>query len=275
MAIRILSRSGVGVVEMTGVIGGAVRIPVYTRLLEGLRTNRRFRSVLLEIDSPGGTAAGSEALYHSLLRVAQEKPVVAYIRGTGASGAYYISCAATSIVALPSALVGSIGVIYLRPVIRQLLEKLGIDFSVFKSGRLKDMSGFWRNPTAEEESKFSGLVEEIYDSFVSVVAKGRRLDEEKVRELATGEVFTGRGARERALVDELGDFDTALDLAAQLGRTRRRPMWVRPRQPLLERFVGRAGGPSVAQGIVSELDRVLAGGLYLMDASYGSYPSYE
>ena len=275
MAIRILSRSGVGVVEMTGVIGGAVRIPVYTRLLEGLRTNRRFRSVLLEIDSPGGTAAGSEALYHSLLRVAQEKPVVAYIRGTGASGAYYISCAATSIVALPSALVGSIGVIYLRPVIRQLLEKLGIDFSVFKSGRLKDMSGFWRNPTAEEESKFRGLIEEIYDSFVSVVAKGRRLDEEKVRELATGEVFTGRGARERALVDELGDFDTALDLAAQLGRTRRRPMWVRPRQPLLERFVGRAGGPSVAQGIVSELDRVLAGGLYLMDASYGSYPSYE
>ena len=160
-------------------------------------------------------------------------------------------------------------------MIRQLLEKLGIDFSVFKSGRLKDMSGFWRNPTAEEESKFRGLIEEIYDSFVSVVAKGRRLDEEKVRELATGEVFTGRGARERALVDELGDFDTALDLAAQLGRTRRRPMWVRPRQPLLERFVGRAGGPSVAQGIVSELDRVLAGGLYLMDASYGSYPSYE
>ena len=268
MAFRILARSGVGVVEMTGVIGGAVKIPVYTRLLDSLRADRRIKSVVLEIDSPGGTAAGSEVLYRSLLRVAGDKPVVAYIRGTGASGAYYISCAATRIVALPSALVGSIGVRYLRPVLQQMLEKLGSGFSVYKGGRLKDMSGFWRSPTAEEDSKFRELIEEIYDIFVQVVVDGRRLDEARVRELATGEVFTGRSARESGLVDELGDFDTALDMAARLGGTRRRPIWVRPRQPLLQRFVGRVGGPSVAQGIVSELDRVLTGGLYYMDSTW-------
>ena len=268
MALPFLSRSGVGVVEISGVIGGTARVPVYSHILDGIRKDRRFKAVIVEIDSPGGTASGSELLYLSLARVNREKPVVAYIRGTGASGAYYISCAATKIVALPSALVGSIGVIYLRPVLQQLLQRLGINFSVYKEGRLKDMTGFWRSPTSEEEGKFQGLIDEIYDNFVRAVATGRSMEEEKVREFATGEIFTGRGAQERGLVDALGDFDDALDLAAELGRSRRRPMWVRPKRPLLERFLGRVGGPTVTEGIMSELERVLAGGLYHMAPSF-------
>ena len=269
MAVWFLGRSGVGVVEISGVIGGGLRVPVYSRIFDGLRTNKRFKAVIVEIDSPGGTASGSELLYLSLAKVAREKPVVAYIRGTGASGAYYISCAAHKIVALPSALVGSIGVIYLRPVLQQLLEKLGISFSVYKEGRLKDMTGFWRSPTSEEEGKFQGLIDEIYDDFVRAVAGGRHMEEEKVKEFATGEIFTGRGARERGLVDELGDFDTALDLAAGLGGTRRRVKWVRPRRTFMERFVARAGGgPVVAEGIVSELERLLTGGLYYMAPAF-------
>ena len=270
MVVSLPRRSGVGVVEISGVIGGGVRVPVYSRLLDGLRTDRRLKAVVVEIDSPGGTATGSELLYHSLDRVAQAKPVVAYIRGTGASGAYYISCAATKIVALPTALVGSIGVIYLRPMLQQLLQKLGISFSVYKGGRFKDMSGFWRSPTSEEEGKFSGLVEEIYGNFVRVVADGRGMEEDRAKELATGEIFTGRGAKERGLLDELGDFDTALDLAAKLGRTQPRPLWVRPRRPLIERFVGRIGGPTVTEEIISELERVLMGGLYYMAPPYHS-----
>ena len=268
MEVPFLRRGGVGVVEISGIIGGGLRVPVYSRILEGLRTDRRFKAVVVEIDSPGGTASGSEVLYHGLLKVAREKPVVAYIRGTGASGAYYISCAATKIVALPSALVGSIGVIYLRPVLEQLLQKLGINFSVYKGGRLKDMTGFWRAPTSEEEGKFKGLIDEIYDNFVRAVATGRNMDEDRVKEVATGEIFTARGAGERGLVDELGDFDNALEMAASLGRTRPRPRWVRPQRPFLERFVGRIGGPVVAAGIVSELERVLTGGLYYMATPY-------
>ena len=104
-----------GVVEIFGAIGGGAKVQEQSRILDSLRRDKRFKAVIVEIDSPGGTASGSELLYNSLLRVAHEKPVVAYIRGTGASGAYYISCAANRIVALPSSLVGSIGVIYLRP----------------------------------------------------------------------------------------------------------------------------------------------------------------
>ena len=189
---------------------------------------------------------------------------MAYIRGTGASGAYYIACAAQKVVAMPSSLVGSIGVIYLRPVLQELFQKLGISFSVFKGGRLKDMGGFWRSPTPEEEGKFAGLIDEIYDNFVRVVAAGRHMEEERARELATGEIFTGRGAQERGLVDEIGDFDHALDLATNLGKTRRRPTWVNSKRPLLERFVGRLGGPTVTEGIISEMERVLTGGLCYM-----------
>ena len=268
MAFPFRGRSGVGVVEMSGIIGGGLRVPTYSRILDSLRTDKRLKAVIVEIDSPGGTASGSELLYQSLQRVAKEKPVVAYIRGTGASGAYYVSCAASKIVALPSSLVGSIGVIYLRPVLQQLLDKLGISFSVYKQGRLKDMTGFRRNPTSEEEAKFKGLIDEIYDNFVRAVAGGRNMEEEKVREFATGELFTGRGAKERGLVDELGDFHTALDIATELSGARRRLIWVRPRRPMLERFVGRVGGPGVTAGIVSELERVLMGGLYYMAPPY-------
>ena len=269
MAVPFLGRSGVGVVELSGVIGGGERVREYSSIFDGFRRDKRFKAVIVEVDSPGGTASASELLYHSLARVAQEKPVVAYIKGTGASGAYYISCAATKVVALPSSLVGSIGVLYLRPVLQQLLQKLGVSFSVYKGGRLKDMTGFWRSPTSEEEGKFNALIDEIYDSFVRVVATGRGMDEERVRELATGEVFTGRGARERGLVDELGDFDTALDLAAVLGRARRRPIRVTPRRPLVQRLMGRrVGGPTSAEGVVSAVERVLAGGLYYMDPSH-------
>ena len=268
MGVRFLRRSGIGVVEIYGMIGGALRVPVYSRILDAVRTDRRFRSVIVEIDSPGGTASGSELLYRSLARVREEKPVVVYIRGTGASGAYYIACAASKVVALPTSLVGSIGVIYLRPVLEQLLEKVGVSFSVYKGGRLKDMGGFWRSPTPEEEGKLTGLIDEIYENFVGVVARERGMELDRARELATGELFTGRGAQNQGLVDELGDFDHALDLAAELGNTRRRPVWVRPKRGFLERFTGRVGGTAVGGGLVSELERLLAGGLYYVSPGH-------
>jgi len=109
--------------------------------------NQRLKALLLDIDSPGGSATGSGVLYRAIQRVAEEKPVYAYVRGMGASGGYYLACAASKAYALPTALAGSIGVIYLRPVLEQLLTKVGVDFSAYKSGGFKDMTGSWRSPT--------------------------------------------------------------------------------------------------------------------------------
>ncbi len=268
MSIPFIQRRGIGVVEIFGAIGSNVRVPLYNRILESLSQSRRIKAVVVDIDSPGGTASASEGLYYSLMKVAQVKPVVAHIRGIGASGGYFISCAATRIVATPSALVGSIGVLYLRPVLQELLAKVGVSFSVYKGGHLKDMGGFWRSPTSEEESKFKGLIDEIYDNFVKAVADGRHLEESKVREYATGEVFTARRACELGLVDELGDFDRALDIAADLGRTRRRPIWIRPRRPMLERLLGRPTGKSTVETLIPELERLLLGGIYFIAPPY-------
>ena len=261
--------SGVAVVEVHGVIGTRVRESLYARLFSEVAANDRYRVLLVDIESPGGSAAGSELLYHSLRRVAARKPVVAYIRGMGASGGYYLACAAHRIMALPTTMVGSIGVIYLRPILEQLLGKAGIEFAVVKGGRLKDMSGFWRQPTDEESAKLQGLIAEVYDNFVAVVAAGRRLEESQARELATGELFTARQGKELGLVDDLVDFETALAAAAQLGDTRPRPRYLRPKRTMSEKLLGRPASQHYpALGLLTpELQRLLTGGLYYLEPS--------
>jgi len=269
MALGLGRRSGVAVVEIHGIIGTRVRVPTYARLLDSIARSNRYRALLLDIDSPGGSASGSELLYHSLQKVAKDKPVVAYVRGIGASGGYYLCCAAKKVVGLPTAVVGSIGVIYLRPVLEELLVKLGVQFSVFKGGRLKDMTGFWRTPTSEESEKFQGLVAEVYDNFLSVVANGRSMDVARVRDLATGEIFTARRGKDLGLVDELGDFDQALELAAQLGGVRPRSLWVRPKRPLSDRLLGRVDSHSPTLSLLAaEAQRLLTGGIYYLEPSY-------
>ena len=264
MAITLrMRRPGIGLMEVTGVLGPDRRTQAYAQVLEALERNRRFKSVVLHVDSPGGTVGASEFLHASLSRLAEKKPVVAFIRGTGASGAYMLCCAATRIVALPSALVGSIGVISVRPVLQGLMQRLGVGVSVYKGGRLKDMGGFWRPPSPEEQSRFQSLVQEVYDNFVATVATGRHIPEEKVRDYATGELYTGRRARELGLVDEVGDAGRALDLAAELGQVARRPIWVRPRRSLLDRMLGRFDTPAL-EGLAAEAERLLWGGLYYL-----------
>ncbi len=196
--------------------------------------------IVLDIDSPGGSVAASEDLYFKIARLREKKPVVAFIRGTGASGSYLIACAATRIVALPSAIVGSIGVISMRPVAVELLERLGVSVSVSKSGPLKDMGAFYRQPTSEEQDKLQGLIDELFQTFVERVAEARHMDVDEVRRRATGEVYTARQGKELGLLDELGDFDTVLDIAASLGNVpRRRVTYVRPPRSLRQRLTGR------------------------------------
>jgi protease-4 len=267
MALPFRNRAGVAVVDVHGAIGPKIKISAYERLFDSIALNKRYRALLLDIDSPGGTASGSEVLYYSLQRVAARKPVVAYVRGIGASGAYYMCCAASKVVALPSALVGSIGVIYLRPIMEQLLGKVGVEFSVFKAGRLKDMSGFWRHPTDEESGKLQELISHTYDLFVSVVTDSRQLTDEQVRELATGELFSAQSAQEHRLIDRQGGFNEAVAEAIRLSGARRRLKRLRPKRPFMERFTpfGRTGSQWSALAALAPL---AAGGLYFMEPGF-------
>lgn len=261
--------SGVAVVELHGVIGTQIRASAYARVFEAVARSKSHRALLLDIDSPGGSASASEALHRSIERVAESKPVFAYVRGIGASGGYYLCCAASQVYTLPTALVGSIGVIYLRPVLEQLLGRAGVEITIFKGGKYKDMTGFWRSPSAEESEKMQALIDEIYENFVQVVVKGRSIPEEAARELATGEVITGQRAIEVGLVDHLGDYTDALNAAAEAGRTRVRAKLLQPRRSLSQKLMGRASAQATPLGVLSgSLQRLLNGGIYYLDPAY-------
>ena len=232
MVSRWLNPERIAVVEVFGALGSAVRTAEFVRIFRALEENDRVRAVVVDIDSPGGSASASGYLHRALARVSARKPVVAFIRGMGASGGYLLSCAATKVVAIPGALVGSIGVISIRPLFYEFMRRYGIGVSITKSGRLKDMWYPFREPTEEEKQKEQALLDEFYEDFVSTVAKARNLDPERARTLATGEVFTASQAKEASLVDELGDLERAIEIAMELGKVPRRLAYVRPRRGL-------------------------------------------
>ena len=256
------SRNQIAVVELFGTIGRAVRPELVLPLLARVREGRRFRALLLDINSPGGSAAASEELFLGVQKVSASKPVVAYVRGMGTSGALYISSAAHKIVAVRNALVGSIGVIFARPIAAQLLEKAGISFSVQKTGPHKDMFGPWRQPTPDEVGKLEGLAGEVFERFLEVVAQGRHMSIDAVRELATGEAFTSQRAKQTGLVDELGDFENALEMAGSLASVKPRPAYLRPRRRWFSMLRGGAG-QEVADALMEELETAFTGRLWV------------
>ena len=256
MAIAYI-RPRIAVVELFGAIGGGVKPEQYGPIFDAVASDARFRALVLDIDSPGGSVSASRYLYGSIYKVAQRKPVIAFIRGTGASGAYLACCGAHRVVAMEGSLVGSIGVVSRFPILQELLQRIGVSVNVHKSGSLKDMGAPYRAPTEEEEQKMQGLVDEFYDTFVAIVSRAREMDEEKVREMATGEIFTAAKALELGLVDEIGDLDRALDLASELGRVARRPFHLRPRRTLRDMLFGRPA-KSLVSAIAEEVEQRLA-----------------
>lgn len=247
----------VAVVEIYGTIGNAVRTQQYVPAFKALREDRRVRAVVLDIDSPGGSAIATDYLYTELRKLAARKPVVAFIRGIGASGAYFLAVGATRIVATRSSIVGSIGVISIRPVAEELLGKIGVRVSITRSGPLKGMGSPFVEMTEAERAKEQEMVERFFRHFLQVVAEGRKVPEETVRSWATGEVFWGQEALEKGLVDELGDLDRATALAARLARIPERVVRVRPRRlPIVQRLTGQFAH-SLARAVAAEVERAL------------------
>ncbi|MFI5041484.1 MAG: signal peptide peptidase SppA, partial [Acidimicrobiales bacterium] len=250
----------VAIVRLYGPISGGVRLAELVELIRRLRESKRVAAVVLDVDSPGGSATASDDLFVALQRLAQRKPLVAAIRGVGASGAYLASVAARTIVAQPHAVVGSIGVISAGPRVARLLDRLGVEVSETKAGRLKGMGAPWRDETDEERAKEQELVDAFYDAFVDRVATARHLAAGRVRELATGEVWLGERARDLRLVDEMGDLERAVDLAAEAAGVPARSAVAHARRGLVERLVDRFA-VQFGDRVADELEARLGGGL--------------
>jgi protease IV len=173
------------------------------------------KALLVEIDSPGGSVAGGVALHDAIARVAAKKPVVAVMGGTAASAGYMVALPATRIFASPATLTGSIGVILETGEVSGLLNRLGVTAEAITSGPLKDQPSFIRPLTPAGRDVLHGLVMDLYDQFVGMVADGRHMPAEKVRELADGRAYTGRQAAGLGLVDALGGEADARDWLAK------------------------------------------------------------
>lgn len=183
------------------------------------------KAIVLRVNSPGGGVVASDEIYHALKE--SGKPVVVSMGDLAASGGYYISMAADWIVANPNTLTGSIGVISQFANAEELLDKVGVEFVVVKSGPAKDTGSPFREMTEEERERWQALIDEVYAGFVQVVMEGRGLNEAEVRGLADGSIYTGRQALELGLVDALGYESDAIAKAAELGGIRGEPRIIR------------------------------------------------
>jgi len=224
----LISRPVVGkiaVIPLTGAIttggassfsGSTITPDLVSNYLAKAESDMAVKAIVFRIESPGGEIVPCQEILWEIERVKETKIIVVSMGGMAASGGYYISTKADKIVALPTTMTGSIGVISQVTNIEGLLDKLGIQIETFKGGKYKDMYRGFREMTLEEEEIVQRMIDEYYESFIDVVAEGRGLSREEVRNLATGQIYTGAEAKELGLVDELGDLNTAIDLAAEL-----------------------------------------------------------
>lgn len=250
------------------------QVPLLARVREELAKaaeDDEVRAVVLRINSPGGTVTASDILYHEITRFKEARriPVVAAILDVGASGGYYVALAADRIVAHPTTITGSIGVLMLTVDSRGLLEKIGVSAGYITSGPRKDMGSPFRSLTPEERAIFQGVIDRLYGRFVALVARARKIDEGRVRTFADGRIYTATEALELGLVDRLGYLDDAIALAREEARAPGAKVvtYHRPRQYRATIYSGQAGAElTPTASSMADLARLVTAGpkfLYL------------
>ncbi|MEW6263135.1 MAG: signal peptide peptidase SppA [Thermodesulfobacteriota bacterium] len=216
---------GIGVVKIEGVISESGPV---VETLARFRRDKKVKAVILRVNSPGGGVAATQEIYREILRTRQEKKIIASMGSLAASGGLYVASAADKIIANPGTVTGSIGVIMQMVNIEQLLNKVGLSPVVIKSGRFKDAGSAFRTMTEEEKALLQGIVEQLHQQFIRDLAQGRGLPLEKIKALADGRIISGEEAKKLGLVDDLGNFEDALDLTQKTAGLTGRPRLIYP-----------------------------------------------
>ena len=203
----------IGVVPVEGAITESDTI--VSQLVQ-FKKDRGIRAIILRVNSPGGGVGPSQEIYREIRKTIQKKRVIASMGSVAASGGYYISSAANKIIANPGTLTGSIGVLMEFVRLQDLMQKVGVEMEVLKSGEFKDIGSPYRKLTERDRELIQALILEIQKQFVEAVAQGRDLPVEKVREIADGRILSGAQGKELGLVDELGNFEDAVELAKSM-----------------------------------------------------------
>jgi protease-4 len=194
-------------------------VSLFIEKLDMAAADRSVKAVVLRLDSPGGTVAASDVMYHRLRQFREQtgKPVIACVLGIGCSGAYYIACGCDGIIAQPSGVVGNIGTVFQTFSVAGTMEKIGVKAVTIKSGELKDMASPLHDLSDEEQKVLQEIIKHFSEQFFEVVRNGRKaIDEKKMTELADGRVFTAEQALQHGLIDKVGYLDDGIKWAKEM-----------------------------------------------------------
>lgn len=203
----------VGVLPIEGLITDSFKI---NQQIDEFAEDSSIVAVVVRINSPGGSVGAAQEIYDAILELKKKKKVVVSMGSIAASGGLLIACAGDKIVANPGTITGSISAIMQFANFEELMKKVGVKSSVVKSGPYKDIGSPMREMTPEEQAIVQELVDDIYNQFIDVIVRNRKLTREQVAAIADGRVFSGRKAKDYGLVDQLGNMDAAAKLASVL-----------------------------------------------------------
>ena len=227
----------VAVIDIAGII---TKSDATIKLIHTYRDDPNVKAIVVRIDSPGGSVAPVQEIYSELEKI--EKPIIASMGGSAASGGYYIACAADTIIANPGTLTGSIGVIMQFTRMKDLYEKIGLEHQVIKSGQFKDTGSPFRALTEQEQAVLQATIDDVHNQFVDTIAEARSdlLTRTEVVELADGRIFSGKQALDAKLIDQLGNLPDAIKIAGELGGIDGKPKVLRAEKKtsLLEQLIG-------------------------------------
>ena len=210
----------VAVLEVEGII---LDSKPYLDSISKIKKDNGIKAIVLRIDSPGGAVSPSQEIYSEILKLREKKPVIATLGSVGASGGYYIACAAQKILANPGTITGSIGVIAQFVSYEQLLKWAKLDVEVIKSGEFKDVGSPFKKMTETEKQYMQQLIDNVYSQFKLAVSKARGIDSKEMDKIADGRIFTGEQAKNLKLIDELGTLSDVVNLAGSLSGIKGEP----------------------------------------------------
>lgn len=227
----------VAVIDIPGII---TKSDATIKLIHTYRDDPNVKAIVLRINSPGGSVAPVQEIHRELTKL--DKPIVASMAGSAASGGYYIACAADTIIANPGTLTGSIGVIMQFTKLKGLYEKVGLEQQVIKSGQFKDAGSMFRDLSAEDKAILQETVDDVYNQFVDAIHQSRNehLTRDEIVELADGRIYSGNQALSHKLIDQIGNLQDAIGVAGKLGKIEGTPKILRKerRSSLLEQLIG-------------------------------------
>jgi protease-4 len=215
------------VVELKGAITSSEDV---VRQLKKYREDSGIKGIVLRIDSPGGAVVPSQEMYEEVKKTREVKPVIVSMGSVAASGGYYVACGASRLVANRGTLTGSIGVISEFLQLHEALAKLGIDVKTIKAGKMKDAGSSTRRMDPDHEKYFQQIMDQVHKQFITVVEGARELEHSEALAIADGRVFTGEQAVELGLVDTLGTYEEAIQIAAAMCNIEGEPSIVKERE---------------------------------------------